>query len=154
MSKKTSLSSHQRNTLVRLAQGTTLIVDSENRIWVGEQRIFANTFLALRTQKLIERGAGTIVGRKVFTLSEKGRELLNGIYAFRAPPLRSVRSDTAPNEHQGVVATEQGSGTTLGSTFEGPELAARSQRSDADLTWFAWVFLAALIGLVVVFLTT
>ncbi len=154
MSKKTSLSSHQRNTLVRLAQGTTLMVDSENRIWVGEQRIFANTFLALRTQKLIERGAGAMMGRKVFTLSEKGREVLNGICAFGTPSLRSVRSDTARNERQGVVATEQGSGTKRGSTFEGPELPARSQRSDADLSWFAWVFLAALIGLVVVFLNT
>ncbi|MGH8602980.1 MAG: hypothetical protein ACREXR_09475, partial [Gammaproteobacteria bacterium] len=84
----------------------------------------------------------------------KGRELLNGIGAYRAPPLRSVRSDTAPNEDQGVVPTEQGSGTKPGSTFEESQPAARSQRSDADLTWFAWVFLAALIGLVVVFLTT
>lgn len=90
----------------------------------------------------------------MFTFSEKGRELLNGIFAFRAPPLRSIRSDTAPNEDQGVVLREQGSGTKLGSTFEGLELAARSRRSDADLTWFAWVFLAALIGLVVVFLST
>ncbi|MGH8593282.1 MAG: hypothetical protein ACREV3_05345 [Gammaproteobacteria bacterium] len=120
------------------------MVDSENSIWVGEQRIFANTFLALRTQQLIERGAGAIVGQKVFGLSEKGRELLNGICAFRAPPLRSVRSDTAPNEDQGVVPTEQVSGTKLGSTFEGSQLAARSQRPDADLTWVAWVFLAAL----------
>lgn len=71
MNKKASLSSHQRNTLVRLAQGTTLMVDSENSIWVGEQRIFANTFLALRTQRLIERGPGAIVVGKCLRFPKK-----------------------------------------------------------------------------------
>lgn len=153
MSKKTSLSSHQHSTLVRMAQGATLMVDSEDRIWIGQQRIFANTLFALRTRRLIARSPRTVVGQKVFDLSEEGRELLNGICVFRSAPLTSVRAETAPPgiEGQGVLATEDRSGSKLGSPLEP---APRSQPSDTDLDWFAWVFLAALIGLVVVFLTT
>ena len=156
MSKKTSLSSHQHNTLVRLTQGATLIVDSEDRIWIDQQRIFANTFLPLRTRKLVARSAGTIVGQKAFRLSEEGRELLNGIGIFPAARRRWVRAETTlPRiEGQGIVATGEGSATKLGSPSQAPDLAPRSQRTDTDLNWFAWVFLAVLIGLVVVFLTT
>ncbi|MGH8655393.1 MAG: hypothetical protein ACREYE_25915 [Gammaproteobacteria bacterium] len=156
MSKKTSLSSHQYNTLVRLAQGATLMVDSENRIWIDQQRIFANTFFALRTRNLIARLPQAIVGQKVFRLSEEGRELLNGICIFPAARRRWVRAETASPgiEPQGVVATEQGSDTKLGSPFHAPDLAPRSQRPNTELNWFAWAFLAALTGLVVVFLTT
>ncbi|MGH8580224.1 MAG: hypothetical protein ACREVK_08940 [Gammaproteobacteria bacterium] len=118
------------------------MIDSEDRIWIDQQRIFANTFFALRTRKLIARSAGTIQGQKVFGLSEKGRELLNGICVFRATPVRSVRAETAhPGiERQGVLATEHRPDSKLGSPFQAPELAPRSQRSDTDLDWFAWVF--------------
>lgn len=152
-----SLSWHQRDTLDRLAQGATLMIDSEDRIWIGRQRIFANTFFALRTQNLIVRSATPIVGQKVFELSEKGKELLNGIGASRATPLRWARAATMSPviERQGATTTEHGPGNEFGSPpLQAPRLAPRSQRTDADLNWFAWVLLAALIGVVVVFLIT